>query len=301
MTERLGWIGAGLMGSPMCRHLLDAGHELTVNSRRRESAEALLERGARWAESPAAAAAAADITFTMVGYPADVRAVVLGERGVLEGARPGSLLVEMTTSEPTLAIGIHDAAAARGVQALDAPVSGGQVGAEAGTLVVMVGGEQEAFDRARPLLEVFAKSVALLGGPGSGQHTKAVNQIAIASGMVAISEALMYAARAGLDLDQVIDTLQGGAAASWSLGNYGPRVVRGDLAPGFKIDHFVKDLGIALAEARRMRLSLPGLALAEQLYVAAQARGLGENGTQALAEVIAQLSGAESVADARAT
>ncbi len=280
------WIGAGIMGRPMAGHLMAAGHRLVVSSRREESARELVDAGARWAATPAEAAREADVVFSMVGYPADVRAVLLGPDGALEGAREGSLLVDMTTSEPSLAVEVAEAAAARGVAALDAPVSGGDVGAREARLVIMVGGEPEAFARARPLLEVMGGTVELLGPAGSGQHTKMTNQVVIASSMVAMCEGLTYAARAGLDVEQVLGVIGGGAAGSWGLANLAPRIVRGDLAPGFKVDHFLKDLGIALDEARRMQLPLPGLALAEQLYRAAQAQGRGQDGTQALIEVL---------------
>jgi 3-hydroxyisobutyrate dehydrogenase len=287
---RVAWIGTGVMGSPMAGHLMDAGHELAVHTRTRERAAELVERGARWCDSPAEAAAGAEAVFTMLGYPADVRDVVLGEGGLLEAMDEGALYIDVTTSEPSLAVEIAQAAAAKGVAALDAPVSGGDVGARNGTLVVMVGGEPEAFARAKPLLEAFGQTVVLMGGPGSGQHTKMVNQIAISSGMVAVCEALLYAHRSGLDLEQVLDTISRGAAGSWTLSNLAPRLLTGDVEPGFKIDHFVKDLGIALAEARRMQLSLPGLALAEQLYIAAQAQGLGQKGTHALLLALARVS-----------
>jgi 3-hydroxyisobutyrate dehydrogenase len=277
------------MGLPMCGHLMDAGHDVSVHNRTRDRAAPLVERGATWCDSPADVAAGADVVFSMLGFPADVRAVVL-EGGLLDAMAEGSVYVDLTTSEPSLAVEIADAASAKGVEALDAPVSGGDVGARAGTLVVMVGASAQGFARAQPLLETFGKTIVHLGGPGSGQHTKMVNQIAISSGMVAVCEALLYAQRSGLDPETVLDTISKGAAGSWSLSNYGPRLLKDDLKPGFKIDHFIKDLGIALNEARRMNLSLPGLALAEQLYVAARAQGHGQNGTQALIVALAHLS-----------
>jgi len=287
---RICWIGTGVMGAPMAGHLIDAGYRLEVFNRTRERATDLIARGARWHESPGDAAAAADVVCLMLGYPADVRQTALGDGGVLERMRRGSLLIDLTTSEPSLAVEIHAAAGERGLQALDAPVSGGDVGARNATLVIMAGGEPVAFDRALPLLSVLGQTITLQGGPGAGQHTKMVNQIAIASGMIGLCEALLYAHRAGLDAEQAIDTIKGGAAGSWSLSNYGPRVLRGDFEPGFKIDHFVKDLGIALAEARRMNLALPGTALAEQLYIAAQSHGLGQRGTHALSLALARVS-----------
>jgi 3-hydroxyisobutyrate dehydrogenase len=289
VTE-VGWIGTGVMGSPMAGHLLDAGHELHVFNRTRERAEGLLEKGAHWCDSPADVGAAAEVVVLMLGYPDDVRETVLGDGALLESMRAGSLLIDMTTSVPTLAVEIAEAAAARGVSALDAPVSGGDVGARNAALVIMVGGDEDAFERARPLFEVLGRLATLQGGPGSGQHTKMMNQIAIASGMIGVCEALLYAHRAGLDVAQALDTIKDGAAGSWSLSNYGPRLLKGDLEPGFKIEHFLKDLGIALSEARRMNLSLPGTALAEQLYVAAESHGLGTKGTQALAIALSELS-----------
>jgi 3-hydroxyisobutyrate dehydrogenase len=278
------------MGSPMCEHLLAAGYPVKVFTRTEERARSLVERGAQWSASPAEASEGSDVVVTMVGYPSDVREVVLGDEGVLATAREGSTVIDMTTSEPLLAQEIFEAAAAKGVSALDAPVSGGDVGARNASLVIMVGGTQEAFGRALPLFQKLGKMVTLEGGAGAGQHTKMVNQIAIASGMVGVCEGLLYAFRAGLDVAKVLDTIGGGAAGSWSLSNYGPRALRGDFEPGFKIDHFIKDLGIALAEARRMKLALPGLALAEQLYVAASAQGRGQKGTHALVLALAELS-----------
>jgi 3-hydroxyisobutyrate dehydrogenase len=287
----IGWIGTGVMGSPMCGHLLDAGYPVKVFSRTKERASSLIDKGAEWSASPAETAAGASVVLTMVGYPSDVRQVVLGDDGALSAAPKGTTLVDMTTSEPSLAREIFDAAAEKGVASLDAPVSGGDVGARNATLVVMVGGLQKDFDRVLPVLQALGKVVTLQGGPGAGQHTKMVNQIAIASGMVGVCEALLYGYRAGLDVAKVIETISTGAAGSWSLSNYGPRALRGDFEPGFKIDHFIKDLGIALDEARRMKLALPGLALAEQLYIAASAQGWGQKGTHALVHALAKLSG----------
>jgi 3-hydroxyisobutyrate dehydrogenase len=289
MTE-IGWIGTGVMGEPMAGHLLEAGHELHVFNRTRARAEGLLEKGANWCGSPGDVGAAAEVVFLMLGYPHDLRETVLGDAALLEAMAPDSLLIDMTTSQPTLAVEIADAAVAQNVSALDAPVSGGDVGARNATLVIMVGGEEDGFERARPLLEVLGRVVTLQGGPGSGQHTKMMNQIAIASGMIGVCEALLYAHRAGLDVEQALETIKDGAAGSWSLSNYGPRLLRGDLEPGFKIEHFLKDLGIALSEARRMNLALPGTALAEQLYVAAASHGLATKGTQALALALSELS-----------
>jgi 3-hydroxyisobutyrate dehydrogenase len=287
---RIGWIGTGVMGSSMCGHLLEAGHEATIFNRTRARAEPLLEKGAAWAGSPAEVAAAAEIVFTMVGFPADVREVVLGENGALSAAAPGSALVDMSTSEPSLAVEIYQAARARDVQSVDAPVSGGDVGARNATLSIMAGGDREAFERVRPLFEVLGKTIVHQGGPGAGQHTKMVNQILIASGMIGVCEALLYGYKAGLDLETVMESVSGGAAGSWSLSNYGPRMLRGDFEPGFFVEHFVKDMEIALGEARQMNLALPGLALAHELYVALKAQGGARKGTQALLLALARMS-----------
>ena len=263
---------------------------MTVHSRTKERADSLLDRGAAWAESPAAVAEASDVVCAIVGYPADVHEVFLGPTGAVGVAKSGSVLVDLTTSEPSLAVEIHRAGAERGVQTIDAPVSGGDVGARNGTLSIMVGGEEDAVERVRPLLETFGQTILRQGGPGAGQHTKMVNQILIATGMIGVCEALLYGYRAGLDLDRVLESVASGAAGSWSLTNYGPRMLSGDFAPGFTVDHFVKDMGIALAEAERMQLSLPGLALAKQLYVALQAQGSGRKGTHSLVLAVASLS-----------
>jgi 3-hydroxyisobutyrate dehydrogenase len=289
----IGWIGTGVMGAPMAGHLLQAGFDVSAFNRTRTRADDLVQSGATWRDSPAELARDVDVVVTMLGTPADVRDVILGEGRVLETMREGALLIDMTTSEPSLAVEIHDAAEARGIDALDAPVSGGDVGARNGTLVIMVGGTQEAFAAAQPVFEPMGKTIELQGGPGSGQHTKMVNQLAIAAGMIGVCEALVYGYRAGLDLEKTLETISGGAAGSWSLSNYGPRLLKGDLEPGFKVDHFIKDLGIALAEARRMNVVLPGAALAEQLYVGVRSQGLGQKGTQSLAVVLAQLAQAD--------
>ena len=290
---RVGWIGTGVMGAPMCGHLLASGYPVTVFNRTPERARGLLERGAAWAESPQAVAQHADVVFTMVGFPDDLREIVLGPAGTLAGAGHGTILVDMTTSEPSLAREIYEAARARGVASLDAPVSGGDVGARAAGLSIMVGGDRDAFERVAPLLRCLGATIVHQGPAGAGQHTKMVNQILVASGMVAVSEALLYAHQAGLDLPTVLQSVSGGAAGSWSLTHYAPRILARDFAPGFRVDHFVKDMGIALAEARRMRLSLPGLALVEQLYLALVAQGNGRKGTHALVLALARLSAVE--------
>ena len=289
-TPRVGWVGTGVMGAAMCGHVMDAGFPVTLTSRTRSKAQALIASGAMWAETPAEVAAASDITCVIVGFPADVREVFLGEQGLISAATDGDVLVDMTTSEPSLAVEIHAAGQRVGVATVDAPVSGGDVGATNGTLSIMIGGEQTAVDTVWPVFETMGSTVVHQGGPGAGQHTKAVNQILIASGMIGVSEALLYAQRSGLDLNTVLKSVGGGAAGSWSLSNYGPRILEGDFEPGFFVDHFVKDMGIALNEARTMQVPTPGLALAHELYVSLQALGLGKKGTQSLVLALARLA-----------
>jgi len=292
-ATRLGWIGVGVMGRSMVGRLLDAGFSLTLFSRRRESAAALLDRGAAWAASPREVAAASDVVFTMVGHPDDVRTVVLGPEGALAGLAPGGILVDHTTSAPELAEEIATTASGRDTWALDAPVSGGDKGAREGTLTVMAGGDAVAREAVARCWQATAGTVVACGGPGAGQRTKIANQITIASGMIGMCEALLYAHRAGLDLETTLRGIAPGAAGSWSLTNLAPRILRGDFAPGFLVEHFVKDMRIALEECRRMQLELPGLALAEALYARMLAQGGGRLGTQALVLALAQQSQVE--------
>lgn len=281
------------MGGAMCAHLLEAGFPVSVYSRTRARAQALLDAGASWADSPAAAAAAADVVFTMVGTPADVREVTLGEVGVLSSLRSGGVMIDMTTSDPALAREVYEAARERGVDSLDAPVSGGDVGARNASLSIMIGGDQEPVARVRPLLELLGATIVHQGPAGSGQHTKMVNQILIAGGMVGLCEALLYAHRSGLDPRVVLESVGGGAAGSWSLTHLAPRALDGDFAPGFMVEHFIKDMEIALGEARRMDLALPGLSLVHELYLALRAQGGGRDGTHALIRALASLSAVE--------
>ncbi len=279
----IAWIGTGVMGGPMAGHLIEAGHALFVYNRTRSKAEPLLNRGAVWCDSPAAAARRAEIAFTIVGFPRDVEEVYLGPNGILGAGGSGlRIVVDMTTSEPELARRIAAEAARRGIRALDAPVSGGDIGARNASLAIMAGGDPAAFKEALPLFQCLGKNIAYLGPAGAGQHTKMCNQILIASTMIGVCESLLYARRAGLDPSRVIEIIGSGAAGSWSINNLGPRIVRGDMAPGFFVEHFIKDMGIALKEAAAMNLALPGLALAHQLYVAVKAQGHGRSGTQAL-------------------
>lgn len=290
-NTRLGWIGTGVMGASMCGHLVDAGFQVTVTTRTREKAQALLDRGARWADSPKAVAEASDVVFSIVGFPEDVREVYLGNDGLLAGASEGCILVDMTTSRPVLAAEIAERAKGQGIHGLDAPVSGGDTGARNGTLSIMVGGDKAAFEALGPCWEAMGKTIIHQGGPGAGLHTKMVNQTLIATNMIGVCEALLYAHKAGLDLPTVLKSVGSGAAGSWSLSNLGPRIMDNDFDPGFYVEHFIKDMGIALEEAKRMDLCLPGLALAHQLYLSVKAHGHGRDGTQALALGLAGLSG----------
>jgi 3-hydroxyisobutyrate dehydrogenase len=287
---RVGWIGTGVMGRWMCQHLMDKGYKATVYNRSREKAVPLLEAGAAWADAPRQLAERSDVVFAIVGFPPDVREVFLGVQGALAGSRPGTVLVDMTTSEPSLAREIHQAAKAKSVGSIDAPVSGGDVGAKNATLSIMVGGDADTVEAIRPLLECMGKTIVHQGPPGAGQHTKMVNQILIATNMIGVCEALLYGYKAGLDLKTVLQSVGGGAAASWSLNNLGPRIMDRNFEPGFFVEHFIKDMGIALDEAKRMNLSLPGLALANQLYLAVKAQGYGRKGTHALMLALEHLS-----------
>lgn len=278
----IGFIGTGIMGRSMAGHLQAAGHDLHLFNRTRAKAEPLLAAGGHWHDQPAGVAAASDVVITMVGLPADVEEVYFGSAGLLAAARPGTLLIDMTTSSPTLAQRIAAAAADRGLAALDAPVSGGDVGARKATLTIMAGGEPAAFARGRPLLERLGTSVTLLGPAGSGQQCKLANQIAVAVGMVAWCEALAHARAGGLDPVAVQQVIAGGAAGSWALTNLAPRALAGDFAPGFLVRHLVKDIRIARDTAREAGIELPGLATAERLYDLVADRGWGDLGTQAL-------------------
>ncbi len=292
-STKVGWIGTGVMGTSMCGHVIAAGYATTVYNRSVEKLAGLVERGARAATSPREVAETSDVVFSIVGYPADVRSVTLGPGGTLEGSREGTILVDMTTSEPALAVEIDHVARAKGIHAVDAPVSGGDIGAREARLSIMIGGEPEVVESIRPLFEVMGQTIVHQGPAGSGQHTKMVNQVLIASGMIGVCEALLYGSKAGLDLATVLRSIGSGAAGSWSLNNLGPRMIAGNFDPGFYVEHFLKDMGIALAESRRMKLSLPGLALAEQLYRAVEAQGDGRKGTQALLLALARLSSIE--------
>lgn len=281
-TATIGWIGTGVMGASMAGHLLAAGHPVVVHTRTRQRAQGLLDRGAQWADSPRELAERADIVCSMVGYPADVEETHLGPQGTLAAGRRPSLLIDFTTSSPALARRIASEADARGIPALDAPVSGGDIGARNATLSIMCGGTEEAFRSAEPILGRLGKTVVLQGPPGSGQHAKMVNQLLIAGTMLGLAEALAYARRQGLDPERVLQSVGGGAAASWSLANLAPRILKSDFSPGFFVEHFLKDLRIALDEARAIGLDLPCAAAAERTYAALAEGGHSRSGTQAV-------------------
>jgi len=287
---KIGWIGTGVMGKSMVGHLIDKGFSATVYNRSKAKAEPLVAKGAKWADTPKQVAEASDVVFTIVGFPTDVRKVILGDDGALAGCKAGNIIVDMTTSEPTLAMEIAEKCKAKGVHAVDAPVSGGDIGAREARLSIMIGGEEDVVAALQPAWETMGKTIVRQGGPGAGQHTKMVNQTLIASGMVALCEGLLYAYKAGLDLNTVLQSVGPGAAGSWSLANYGPRIIANNFDPGFAVEHFIKDMGIALDESKRMGLAMPGLALAHQLYISLQAQGHGRDGTQSLQLALARLA-----------
>jgi 3-hydroxyisobutyrate dehydrogenase len=292
-STKIGWIGTGVMGSSMCGHLIDAGFATTVTTRTKEKASGLIEKGATWADTPKAVAEQSDVIFAIVGFPSDVREVFLSDDGALAGSKASNILVDMTTSEPSLAVEIYEAGKAQGIGSVDAPVSGGDVGAKNAALSIMIGGDQDVVEALQPCWDAMGKTIVHQGGAGAGQHTKMVNQTLIATNMIGVCEALLYGHKAGLDLPTVMKSVATGAAGSWSLSNLAPRIMDNNFDPGFFVEHFIKDMGIALAESKRMGLALPGLALAHQLYLALQAQGHGRDGTHALELALANLSGVD--------
>ncbi|MEW4285081.1 NAD(P)-dependent oxidoreductase [Priestia koreensis] len=283
--QTVGFIGTGVMGKSMASHLMKAGHEVHVYTRTKEKAVELIESGAVWCETPKEVAQTSDVIITMVGYPSDVEEIYLGENGLLAHAKKGTYFIDMTTSKPSLAVRIHEKANEQGMFSLDAPVSGGDVGAREATLTIMVGGDENAFQACKPILELLGSNVILQGDAGAGQHTKMCNQIAIASNMMGVSEAIVYAEKAGLNPEVVLQSISSGAAGSWSLSNLAPRMIKGDFEPGFYIKHFIKDMGIALEEAEAMNMDVPGLQQAKKLYDSLAAQGKADKGTQALYEL----------------
>jgi len=288
---KIGWVGTGVMGRWMCQHIMDLGYQMTVYNRTPAKADHLIKAGASWGNSPQVVAERSDVVFTIVGFPADVRQVYFGRDGILAGASAGSITVDMTTTEPSLALEIYQQAKDQGVSAVDAPVSGGDVGAKEARLAIMIGGDDLTVQAVHPLFSAMGKNIVYQGNAGAGQHTKMCNQITIAGTMVGVCEALVYGAKAGLDLEVMLSTISKGAAGCWSLDNLAPRVLKRDFNPGFFVEHFIKDMSIALAEAKQMKLSLPGLALVHQLYLAVEAQGGSRLGTQALTLALEQMSG----------
>ena len=280
--NKIAFIGIGVMGASIVKHLLKAGKDVTIYTRTKSKAEPLLALGAKWANSPAEASVNQQIIFTMVGFPSDVKEVYEGEQGILESANEGTIIVDMTTSEPTLAKEIYEKAKEKNILSLDAPVSGGDIGAQNGTLSIMVGGDHDIFEQVKPIFEIFGNNIVYQGTAGAGQHTKMCNQIVIATGMIGVCEAIVYGMKAGLNVEDVLKSISSGAAGSWSLSNLAPRMIRGDLEPGFYIKHFMKDMKIALDEAEKMKLQLPGLQLAKDLYATLVESGYENKGTQAL-------------------
>ncbi|QII82562.1 NAD(P)-dependent oxidoreductase [Jeotgalibaca arthritidis] len=282
MTKTIGFIGTGVMGSSMVRHLLKAGYHVNVHNRTKNKADALVEEGAIWQDTPAEVTKQSDVIITIVGYPTDVEETYFGETGILNAAKAGDIVIDMTTSTPSLAVKIYEAAKEKGVLALDAPVSGGDMGAKNGTLTTMVGGDQATFDAAEAILNTFSSKVMLQGVAGSGQHTKMANQIMIAGTMTGMTELMVYAKAAGLDIEKVIEQVGAGSAGNWSLSNYSPRILKKDFTPGFFVKHFIKDLKIALDEADKMGIDLPSTTLAKDLYEKLADKGIENDGTQAL-------------------
>ena len=290
---RIGWIGTGVMGISMVKHLMDHGYQATVYNRTKSKAQPAINHGATWADNPAEVAQNSDVIFTIVGFPKDVEEVYFGENGIFSTAKSGSILVDMTTTKPSLAKQIYKKGAPMGIKSIDAPVSGGDVGAQKGTLSIMVGGDKEDVDAIMPLLDIMGGNIVYEGPAGSGQHTKMCNQITIAGTMIGVCESLLYGHKAGLDLNVMLEAISGGAAGCWTLNNLAPRIVNRNFDPGFYVEHFVKDMEIALDEAKQMNLALPGLALVHQLYKAVEAQGHGRKGTHALSLALERISGKE--------
>ncbi|QTA79612.1 Piutative 2-hydroxy-3-oxopropionate reductase [Desulfonema limicola] len=288
-----GWIGTGTMGLHMCRHIMEKGFKTAVYTRTKSKAQELIDKGALWAETPKELALISDVIFTMVGFPEDVRQVYMGTNGIFEGAKKGSILIDMTTTLPSLALEIYEKAQKKGIHAVDAPVSGGDVGARNAALSIMAGGDKEVIQNIMPLFETMGKKIVYQGGPGTGQHTKMCNQIMIAGTMIGMCESLLYGYRAGLDMEVMLSSISGGAAACWALDNLAPRILNHEFDTGFFVEHFVKDMGIALQEADKMNISLPGLALVNQLYKSVVANKGKRLGTQALMLTLEKMSNLE--------
>ncbi len=293
MGKKIGFIGLGVMGVSMASRIIDSGYELYIYNRTRSKGDSLVAKGAHWCDTPRSVAENADITFTIVGFPKDVQEVYLGSNGIIEGAESGKIFCDMTTTKPSLDIEIAEELRKKGAEMADAPVSGGDTGARNGTLSIMVGASEKVFEALLPLFQIMGKNITHMGEVGAGQNTKMANQIVIAGTMCGVSEALVYGAKAGLNLEKMVATISKGAAGCWTLDNLAPRVLRKDYEPGFMVEHFIKDMGIALEEAERMELPLPSLALTKQLYMAIKAEGMGKKGTQVLVKALEAMAGKE--------
>ena len=288
---RIGWIGTGVMGSSMAGHLLDAGYTVSVFNRTVAKTQALVDKGAKLCASPREVGSNSDVVFSIVGYPADVESVLAGEEGALSGMAAGGIICDMTTSSPSLAVELAARAKEKGIISLDAPVTGGDVGARKASLSIFVGGETGGFERVLPMLQVMGQKIMHCGGAGMGQQAKMANQVAVAGLMFSVCESLLYAQEAGLDVDKWLELVVPGAGGSTAMNTLGRRILKGDFAPGFFVEHFVKDLGLCLEECRRMGLVLPGTERAEECYRMVQALGGGKDGTQSLVRTLAQACG----------
>ena len=293
MAERIGFIGLGIMGEPMCRNLMKAGYACTVNTRTKSRAEKILSEGAVWSDSPKDTAGKSDVIITIVTDTPDVEKVILGEDGIIEGINPGSVVIDMSTISPSATRNMAAALKEKDADMLDAPVSGGDTGAIAGTLSIMVGGKQDVFDRCLPVFEAMGKNINLIGDHGAGQMTKLCNQVAVSVANLAMAEALILAAKAGLDMEKMLAAISGGAAGSWQLTNLAPRIIKRDFDPGFMVKLQQKDLRLVLGAASELGLGLPGASLAHQLFNAIEAAGEGDEGTQALVKSLERMSGVE--------
>ncbi|WP_016999613.1 NAD(P)-dependent oxidoreductase [Mammaliicoccus lentus] len=285
-SKTIGFVGTGVMGKSMAGHLIDKGYEVNVYNRTKSKADDLVEKGATWCDTIATLSEKSDIIISIVGYPKDVESIYLSQDGILNHAKENSIVIDMTTSSPALAHDIYEKAKERNIKSLDAPVSGGDVGAKNAALTIMVGGDQEAYNQVEDIFNLLGKNVVYQGKSGNGQHTKLSNQIAIAAGMLGVAEAIIYAEEAGLDIDKVFNSIEHGAAGSWSLSNLGPRMVKEDYAPGFYVKHFIKDMKLAIEESEKMGLYMPGLLKAKEVYDALSKAGYDDNGTQAVIQLL---------------
>lgn len=285
-SKTIGFVGTGVMGKSMAGHLIDKGYEVNVYNRTKSKADDLVEKGATWCDTIATLSEKSDVIISIVGYPKDVESIYLSQDGILNHAKANSIVIDMTTSSPALAHDIYEKAKERNIKSLDAPVSGGDVGAKNAALTIMVGGDQEAYNQVEDIFNLLGKNVVYQGKSGNGQHTKLSNQIAIAAGMLGVAEAIIYAEEAGLDIDKVFNSIEHGAAGSWSLSNLGPRMVKEDYAPGFYVKHFIKDMKLAIEESEKMGLYMPGLLKAKEVYDALSEAGYDDNGTQAVIQLL---------------